>query len=295
MNVFNTIINNSDSVSLNKYGIIPDEKTKFLYKNIHESFKNDAGTDIYNHKILQYLIIKSLNNKEYIGTNYGGWFVPNNILDKNSICYCAGFSKDSSFELGLISEYNCYVNILDPLPKAYSNYHSLISFIENRINVNDNVDGYEFWNNIFQKDILDLSKLSFVKYGIYDDDTKISLNININKNSSFVEHVNVDVKKIQSIMYLLKHNKIDLLKLNVGDNACKILNSVLSDGIYPKILCIEFSEFSNYDEASIQIDTENYFNNLKTFCSLIDTLNSNGYKLLDDSRKGKMTFVSKFC
>lgn len=290
MNVFNTIINNSESVSLNNYGIIPDEKTKFLFKNIQESFKNNAGNDIYNHKILQYLIIKSLHNKEYIGTNYGGWFIPSNILNENSICYCAGFSKDCSFELDLISQYQCNTYIFDPLPTAHTNYNSLIEFIEKREKVNNDVNDYEFWDNINKMEKLDLSKFNFIKYGLYDDDTTLTLH-----NNSNIYNKSVDVKKMNSLMYLLKHNKIDLLKLNVGDNTCKILNNILNEGIYPKIICVEFYEFSKCEEDLIQNDIDNYFTNLKSFCYVIDNLNNNGYRLLDDSRKGKMTFISKYC
>ena len=83
--------------------------------------------------------------------------------------------------------------------------------------------------------------------------------------------------------------------VSVGDNVCKILQNILTNSIYPKILCIEFCEFTKLDNTSIQMDAEDYFEKLKTFCKIIDMLSFNGYKLLDDSRKGKMTFVSKFC
>jgi len=296
MNVINTIINSAESsISLNEFGIIPNEETKINYNSISETSKNDWGKDIYNHKILQYLIIKSLHNKEYIGTSYGGWFIPRNILDKNSVCYSAGFTKDGSFELELNIEYNCKTYIFDPLPNAYNDYQKFISFIEKRENINEGVDNYDFWNNILTEckflysECIMTEKLNFIKYGIYDSDT----NITLHKSDESLTYV--EVKEMYSIMHLLKHNKVDLLKLSVGDNACRILHNILTNGIYPKILCIEFCEFTKLDNTSIQMDAEDYFEKLKTFCKIIDMLSFNGYKLLDDSRKGKMTFVSKFC
>ena len=41
-----------------------------------------------------------------LGTNYGGWYIPNDIkLDENSIIYSAGVGEDISFDLLLSNKY----------------------------------------------------------------------------------------------------------------------------------------------------------------------------------------------
>lgn len=46
--------------------------------------------------------IKTRDDLQEIGTKYGGWVIPVNLLNENSICYCVGCGEDISFDLGLI-------------------------------------------------------------------------------------------------------------------------------------------------------------------------------------------------
>lgn len=56
---------------------------------------------IHNHKL------------EKLGSKYGGWIVPVDILDKNSICYCVGVGEDITFDLELIKRFDCQVYAFD--------------------------------------------------------------------------------------------------------------------------------------------------------------------------------------
>ena len=53
-----------------------------------------------------------------IGTNYGGWSIPENILNKDSIVYCIGVGEDISFDQGLMEEYGCKIYAYDPTPRS---------------------------------------------------------------------------------------------------------------------------------------------------------------------------------
>src|SRR5579863_1766311 len=53
-----------------------------------------------------------------IGTRYGGWSIPANLLNAGSICYCVGCGEDISFDLGLIDRFRCDVYAFDPTPRA---------------------------------------------------------------------------------------------------------------------------------------------------------------------------------
>lgn len=48
-----------------------------------------------------------------LGTNYGGWIIPNNInLNENSIVYSGGVGEDISFDLLLQEKYNCNILLI---------------------------------------------------------------------------------------------------------------------------------------------------------------------------------------
>ena len=50
-----------------------------------------------------------------LGTHYGGWIIPENILDSTSICYLAGAGEDISFDCCLAQQYGCRIRIVDPI------------------------------------------------------------------------------------------------------------------------------------------------------------------------------------
>src|SRR5205823_748224 len=58
-----------------------------------------------------------------IGTDYGGWTVPDGAIDASWVCYCGGVGYDVSFDLGLVERYGCVVHAFDPTPSAIRYAH----------------------------------------------------------------------------------------------------------------------------------------------------------------------------
>ena len=80
------------------------------------------------------LFLKIKNNKigiERIGTNYGGWSIPENLLNSGFICYFTGAGEDISVDVGIVGKYYCKVYVLDPTPRAYSHYNLFIQNAKN--------------------------------------------------------------------------------------------------------------------------------------------------------------------
>jgi FkbM family methyltransferase len=50
-----------------------------------------------------------------LGTVYGGWAIPDGVLDPASVCYCVGAGADISFDLELIRRYGAVVRSVDPV------------------------------------------------------------------------------------------------------------------------------------------------------------------------------------
>jgi len=53
-----------------------------------------------------------------LGTDYGGWHIPDGVLNAESVCYCIGAGADISFDLELIHRYGARVRSFDPV-QAY--------------------------------------------------------------------------------------------------------------------------------------------------------------------------------
>jgi FkbM family methyltransferase len=55
---------------------------------------------------------------EYVGTAYGGWPAPVQLLNRSSVVYSVGAGGDVTFDLGLIERTGCEVHSFDPTPEA---------------------------------------------------------------------------------------------------------------------------------------------------------------------------------
>ncbi len=50
-----------------------------------------------------------------LGDEWGGWVVPDDVVDETWVCYCVGAGSDVSFDLALIERYGAHVRCIDPL------------------------------------------------------------------------------------------------------------------------------------------------------------------------------------
>jgi FkbM family methyltransferase len=50
-----------------------------------------------------------------LGSPYGGWVIPEGIIEPGWVCYCVGAGGDISFDLDLITRYGTIVRCIDPV------------------------------------------------------------------------------------------------------------------------------------------------------------------------------------
>lgn len=191
---------------------------------------------------------------ETLGTPYGGWSVPVEHIDENWICYCVGAGEDVSFDCALIERFNCDVFVLDPTPRAIAHVADLKEKTGKGepMPVNNNPEV------LYSLPAEKLGKLHFYPYGVWSENVRQKFYTPKNK-----EHVSHSILNLQqtedyfeaecrtlaSLMDELGHDRIDLLKLDVEGAEYEILNSMLDDGIRPRVLCIEF------DEGNLPLDS----------------------------------------
>ncbi len=157
-----------------------------------------------------------------LGSDYGGWNVLLDKLDKNSVIYSFGVGEDISFDLSLIKHLNAKIYAFDPTPKS-------IEWVK-RQTLPDNFQLLEF--------------------GIASFDGEISFNPPINPDH--VSHTILDrpdtsknsivvpVKRYETIIKELGHTEIDLLKMDIEGAEYEVIDDIIASSIKPKQLLIEF-------------------------------------------------------
>ena len=148
-----------------------------------------------------------------LGTEYGGWTIPKNVLDEKSICYLAGAGEDISFDAAIAEKYHSLVFIFDPTPRAKKHFEELVEHVNNNEPM--------IINNI-PADVYSISKenagrLKFYDIGLWNKTEQ--LKFFVPKNPSEVSHsiVNLQqtenyflasVKRLSKIMEELGHHQL---------------------------------------------------------------------------------------
>jgi len=220
------------------------------------------------------------------GTNYGGFYLPKKLdrfLSSESIVYSFGAGEDLSFDCLISGKLNCDVHIFDPTPRAIQHYKYVLEVLEskNESEYNPHFGGGEqnYWSIILKSECHG-EKLKFFEYGINKENgiVKFYKPTNIDFVSCSISPLNrsedyflVQVKSLSTIMKENNHTKIDLLKLDIENTECDILEQMIETNIFPKILCIDFDLARTGPEGLVKV---NY---------IIEKLKKNNYHLVHNN------------
>ena len=233
---------------------IPAAILRRSQRGLFSSFQIDA---------LTFTKFSKQGNLTQLGTDQGGWVVPTNRLNSDSICYLAGCGEDISFDLALIDQFGCDAYAFDPTPRA-------IEYVRSKTTDN--------------------AKYHFQEIGLWDSED--TLEFFVPANPDHVSHslvnlqkstdsIRVDVKRLSTLMGQLGHQKIDLLKLDIEGAEYKVLDSIIEDQIDIGILCVEFDEYFHQLDKDYKARIRYQVNCLLEY----------GFKLVHSANNGNYTFV----
>jgi FkbM family methyltransferase len=156
-----------------------------------------------------------------IGSDYGGWTIPDDLVEPTWVCYSGGVGDDISFDLGFIERHGCTVHAFDPTPSS-------ISFVEEAA---VGVERFHFhpWG-LWSED----GELRF--YAPDYSDTNFSV-VNLHDNEDYFE---APCRSLTSITAELGHDRIDLLKLDIEGAEFQVLETVIDGELRPTVICVEF-------------------------------------------------------
>lgn len=196
------------------------------------------------------------------GTQYGGFYYPNNLpyLNKDSIIYCFGAGEDITHDIILSFKLNATVHIFDPTPRAIEHVKYVKNVLNNDARPVDNKKyggGDKNYWNIILKNPAKPENVILHEYGLFTKDDELPFYFPNNeeyvscsldkRGRSSVNSINVTVKTLNTIMKELNHSHIDLLKLDIENVECDVIEKMLNDKIYPKYISVDF-DLLNHDK-----------------------------------------------
>ena len=190
------------------------------------------------------------------GTKYGGFYYPENLdgLNESSIIYCIGAGEDISHDIEISHKLNSKVYIIDPTPRAITHYNHIKEVFDGKTKplYSDTFGGgdpFNYWKLMLENKI-NTNQIIYKNYGVGIEEGIQKFYLPSNEeyvSGSLVEgmkgtkYIDVNVKKLKSIMNDLGHNKIDLLKMDIEGSECDVIENMLEDKIYPKYLAVKFN------------------------------------------------------
>ncbi len=228
---------------------------------------------------------------ELFGTNYGGFYYPSTLpkLDKNSIIYCVGAGEDITHDIILSKRLQCPVHIFDPTPRAIEHVQlvkDVFSFRKQPIN-NRRFGGGDinYWN-ILLKNYVHEDKIIMHDFGLYTSDcckkfyfplVREHVSCSVEKIGRSNNFMMVNLKTLNTIMKELNHDRIDLLKIDIENIECDVLDKMLDDNIFPTYLSVDF-DLMRYDKERCE--------------KVINRIIDNGYTIIE-KRGQDISFIKK--
>jgi len=238
-------------------------------------------------KIDPFSNLTPLNNLVYLGSVKHGYHVPQSFLNKNSICYCVGAGKDISFDVELVTRFNCNVFIFDPMPYAKEHYLQVKEMIDKGEPLTIDKGKFAY---TYKAAADDFKKITYIGTGIWNEKKIVKFFdpasdnyaghsiINLQNTDTYIE---APVDTLNNIMKENNHRSIDLLKLEIEGAEYTVIDSIASDKPDIKVICVEFDEV-------FHIKNSGYLWRIKKSTG---QLLKAGYKIVHSTHQFKRTFV----
>ena len=156
-------------------------------------------------------------------TNYGGYVIPDGVLEPGSVCYLIGVGEDITFDLSLIARYGVTVHAFDPVPRAAA-FAARAAAHEPRFVFH----AYAVWARDEEVTFHEPFRPGYVSQSAVDLH---------GRPPSFT----AQGRSLPSLMSELGHDGLDLLKVSAEGAEFAILDNLLSGTIRPRIVCSEFA------------------------------------------------------
>ena len=171
------------------------------------------------------LVMFSHVNKVRIGSEYGGWTICPSRIGFDSIVFSAGIGEDITFDTELIKQYCCSIRAFDPTPRVLA-WLKEQDLPEKFIYLGVGIANFDGEANFFPPENPNFVSHSILKRSQTEDGAII-----------------VKVKKLATLMRESGLEHIDILKMDIEGAEYNVISDILSDGILPGQILVEFHHF----------------------------------------------------
>lgn len=161
--------------------------------------------------------------KKWFGNKYGGFYVYTESLNNQSIIYSVGIGTDVSFDLELISSFNCKIFGFDPTPKS-------IEWVKENVN----------HSNFIMSEFGILNSSGKKKFYLPKNQNFVSGSILPLKSVNEKDSITLEFKTITEVMQANNHDHLDLLKIDIEGAEYGVLQDLLNQSIHIDQIVVEF-------------------------------------------------------
>lgn len=169
-----------------------------------------------------------------LGSEYGGWVIRPDWLERGSIVYSVGVGQDISFDLELIRRFGVVVHAFDPTPRSveWVRAQSLPpQFVFHEIGLAEYDGSARFV----------LPRADYVSYHVGAAD----------EGGIAAHAIDAPVQRLSSIMRILGHQRVDLLKMDIEGAEYAVIADLIAAAVPIRQLLVEFHH-SVGDAPSLQ-------------------------------------------
>lgn len=154
-----------------------------------------------------------------LGTDYGGWWVPRDVLTEGAVAYCAGVGEDISFDTAL-AEHGLEVWAFDPTPR------SVAFMAEHRGSVR--LEPIGWWHENTTLHFHPPSNPGHVSHSVD------------NLQGTSTGGFDADVQTVRTVADRLGHDRVMIVKMDIEGAEYRVVPHLLEHGPWPDVLCVEF-------------------------------------------------------
>lgn len=192
-----------------------------------------------------------------VGSSYGGYTVPGNLIRSGWLCYCVGTGADVTFELELIRRWDARARSFEAVPHYVEHVRSQVGD-QPRLTVDQ--AALAAADGPVRMQVTHIAGSQSVSAaGLYD-------------TNSYIE---VPGRTLQSLMAEYGDSQIDLLKIDVEGLEYELLPTLDLNSLGVKVLCVQLHHTASVRHAK----------------QLLSLLKAGGYELVACRPAVKLTFI----